>query len=80
MVIRSDKGKGGTWAGATENLKKGWCSTFCRDCDIPGNRELIRMGAIPVSDEWDGNVELAAPVHAAKKEEVFTEQLSLFDM
>lgn len=62
VVIRSDKGKGGTWAGANENLKKGWCSTYCRDCDYPGNQELIRLGAIPVNEEWDGDVEAVTPL------------------
>lgn len=56
VVIHSDKGKGGTWAGATENLKKSLCPTFCRDCDFPGNRELIRLGAIPIDETWDGDV------------------------
>ena len=56
VVIRSDKGKGGTWAGATENLRYAWCPTFCRDYDYPGNKELIHLGAIPISDDWDGDV------------------------
>lgn len=56
VVIRSEKGSGGTWAGATENLKHNWCPTFCRDCDYPGNRELIHLGAIPILDNWDGDV------------------------
>ena len=56
VIIRSDKGKGGTWAGATENLKHAWCPTFCRDCEYPGNQELIKLGAIPVTDDWDGDV------------------------
>jgi predicted Rossmann fold nucleotide-binding protein DprA/Smf involved in DNA uptake len=51
VVIRSDRGKGGTWAGATEDLKKRWCPVFCRDYNYPGNKELIRLGAIPVIEE-----------------------------
>lgn len=78
VVIRSDKGKGGTWAGATDNLKHAWCPTFCRDCDYPGNRELIRLGAIPVTEDWDGDVsnyhvEPAVPVRKP-------EQLSMLDL
>ena len=77
VVVHSEKGKGGTWAGATENLKKEWCHTFCRDCDYPGNRELIKMGAIPIDETWDGR--LTAPeIH--KKAEEKVEQLSLFDL
>lgn len=82
VVIRSDNGKGGTWAGATENLKKGWCPTFCRDCDYPGNKELIRLGAIPVTDEWDGNIAAevpATPRHPDTKEPAKPMQISLFD-
>lgn len=56
VVVRSDEKKGGTWTGATENLKKQWCTTLCRRCDYDGNRALIEMGAIPVGDDWDGTI------------------------
>ena len=82
VVIRSDKGKGGTWAGATENLKKNWCPVFCRDCDYPGNKELIRLGAIPITEKWDGNVNVEMPpvVGSQKRRpEQTSKQLSLFD-
>lgn len=78
VVIRADKGKGGTWAGATENIKKGWCPTFCCDADYPGNQALIAMGAIPVSADWDGNVE--ADVPPKKVETAAEQQMSLFDL
>lgn len=83
VVVRSEKGKGGTWAGAVENIKKRWCPTFCRDCDYPGNKELIRLGAVPVSDDWDGNVETGMPVVPDQAEEKPAQagtQLSLFDL
>ncbi len=78
VVIRSDFGKGGTWAGATENLKHAWCPTFCRDCSYKGNQELIRLGAIPVADDWDGDVSNyhVEPVIPVRK----PEQLSLLDL
>ena len=79
VVICSDLGKGGTWAGANENLKKGWCPTFCRDCNHPGNRELIRLGAIPVNEEWDGNVKLPVWSAASIQEVPKEEQMSLFN-
>ena len=78
VVVRSDKGKGGTWAGAVENLKHAWCPTFCRDCDYPGNRELIRLGAVPVTENWDGDVSkyhVEPPVPVRKPE-----QLSMLDL
>lgn len=78
VVIRTDKGKGGTWAGATENLRHAWCPTFCRDCEYPGNQELIRRGAIPVSDQWDGDVSRHHVEPA--REERKPEQLSFLAM
>lgn len=56
VVVRSDLNKGGTWAGAVDNLRHGWCPTFCRDCSYPGNRELIRQGAIPIDESWSGDL------------------------
>ena len=52
VVVASDLGKGGTWAGATENLKHGWVPLFVRsEPDAPaGNAELLRRGAVPVHD------------------------------
>ena len=84
VVIRSDKGKGGTWAGATEGLKKKWCPVFCRDYDYPGNKELIRLGAIPVTEDWDGSIDVEIPKTQQTSEQEKPaqkgEQLSLFDM
>ena len=71
VVIRSDLNKGGTWAGAVENLRHNWCPTFCRDCAYPGNRELIRQGAIPVDEAWSGDLTDVPKVLAG-------EQLSFF--
>ncbi len=82
VVIRSDKGKGGTWNGALENLKHQWCPTFCRSCEYPGNQELIRLGAVPIDENWDGNVEnTARPTVTESKPEPkpVAEQISLFD-
>lgn len=84
VVIRTDNGKGGTWAGATENLRKQWCPTFCRKCNYPGNQELIQLGAIPIDDNWDGNVlsipedTVANNMHEKPAEQC--EQISLFNI
>ena len=84
VVIRSDRGKGGTWAGATEDLKKRWCPVFCRDYNYPGNKELIRLGAIPVIEEWDGNVDVEMPetqqLSELERPVQMGEQISLFDI
>ena len=47
VVVSSDFQTGGTWAGAVEALKAGWCPVFVRDgTDMPkGNKELIKLGA-----------------------------------
>ena len=57
VVVRSEYNKGGTWAGAVENLKYGWCKELCRDKKIyQGNKALIEKGAIPIDETWDGNI------------------------
>jgi predicted Rossmann fold nucleotide-binding protein DprA/Smf involved in DNA uptake len=50
IVVSSDESRGGTWAGAIENLTHDWTPLFVRDGDeIPsGNRRLIERGALPL--------------------------------
>jgi predicted Rossmann fold nucleotide-binding protein DprA/Smf involved in DNA uptake len=52
VVVQSDFQTGGTWAGAVEALKAGWCPVFAREsAETPkGNRELIKLGAAPLPD------------------------------
>ena len=76
VVVRSDLNKGGTWTGASENLKNNWCTTLCWDHPYPGNQALIEKGAVPVWDDWDGH--FSEPAKKATPAEVF-EQASLFD-
>ncbi len=46
LVVRSEQGSGGTWAGAIENLKKQWAPLFVAcPSDADGNAALIEMGA-----------------------------------
>ena len=46
VVVASAAGKGGTWAGATENLRQGWVPLWVRPHPgHAGNAELIRKGA-----------------------------------
>lgn len=51
VVVSSDLDKGGTWAGAVENLKAGWIPLFVRrDPAAPaGNEQLVRRGGIPLT-------------------------------
>lgn len=56
VVVSSDENRGGTWAGAIENLKHGWIPIFVRNGDEtpPGNRRLIEWGALPLgADELE---------------------------
>ncbi|PYI85828.1 MAG: DNA protecting protein DprA [Verrucomicrobia bacterium] len=48
VVVSSDYQTGGTWAGAVEALKAGWCPVFVRDgADVPkGNLELLKLAAV----------------------------------
>jgi predicted Rossmann fold nucleotide-binding protein DprA/Smf involved in DNA uptake len=59
IVIAAGKGKGGTWNGATENLRKGWVPLWVKSHQDPasGNSELVKRGA-----QWlpDGELQLTA--------------------
>lgn len=59
LVIASSYNEGGTWAGATENLKNKWVPLFVRDdVDVPdGNYRLIDKGAIALPPESFSNPE-----------------------
>jgi predicted Rossmann fold nucleotide-binding protein DprA/Smf involved in DNA uptake len=51
FIVASDFNKGGTWAGAVENMKNDWVKSFVFKSEkYSGNMELIRKGARPVSD------------------------------
>jgi DNA processing protein len=52
VVVSSDFQTGGTWAGAVETLKAGWCPVFARQgAEAPkGNRELVKLGAVPLPE------------------------------
>lgn len=53
VVVSASFNKGGTWAGAVENLKHRWVPLFVRDGEnIPeGNWRLIAKGGIPLKPE-----------------------------
>ena len=75
VIVKSDYNKGGTWNGATENLRNQWALTLCRNhLSYPGNKALIEKGAIPVDDDWDGSIQ----AFAEKETQESVQQLSLF--
>ncbi|MEX2588119.1 MAG: DNA-processing protein DprA [Actinomycetota bacterium] len=55
LVVASDDGSGGTWAGATEALKKRMAPVAVWDGPGagPGNAKLVRMGAAPLQSVQD---------------------------
>jgi len=53
VVVKSDANKGGTWAGAKENLKKGWSVPLVRNIEYAGNQELIKLGVYAVDNTFD---------------------------
>ncbi len=63
VVVCSDTGKGGTWAGATEDLKKKWVPVWVKhQADArSGNRALVERGALVLPD---------ADPHALRMEEL----------
>ena len=65
LVIRSEEGTGGTWAGAKENCKKKWVPLFVKaQSDATGNLALVDMGASTLNSpekEADGQTEWLIP-------------------
>lgn len=75
VVVKSDYKKGGTWSGATDCIRHEVCPVFCRDISTcKGNQELIKLGAIPIDENWDGNI-----TALKNKKGTDTVQLSFFD-
>ena len=88
VVVKADYNKGGTWAGAVENLSKHYALTFCWDHpSYPGNKALIEKGAIPIDEDWDGDIRQLSRPEVSDLKENGTEfsspetnvQMSLFD-
>lgn len=82
IAVRSDLNRGGTWTGATEAMKKGLCPVLCwSNVEYDGNQGLISSGAIPIGEDWDGDVwDLAQAFEAAhKRGEKAPVQTRLFD-
>ena len=76
VVVRADLNKGGTWSGATENLRHSWCPTLCWDYPYPGNKALIEKGAVASDNTWDGSISTQQTSTDAQEE---FSQISLFE-
>lgn len=57
FVAQCRLGKGGTWEGTKENLRRGWSDVFCLDDNSPAAQELICMGAVPIAKEQLKNID-----------------------
>ena len=56
LVVASAAGKGGTWSGATEALRRGRVKVFVKSQGTvaPGNPKLLKLGGIPFpSEPWE---------------------------
>jgi predicted Rossmann fold nucleotide-binding protein DprA/Smf involved in DNA uptake len=81
VVVSSDYNKGGTWAGATENLKNKWVPVFVRNEEqIPkGNTEILKIGGIGLSknEVLDKNIVVDKWMEKNNAHKVFEEQITL---
>ena len=86
LIVRSDKDKGGTWAGAIENLSKGWVPLFVRPSDVDGNCALLQMAGHPLelsehhSESWLTDALNRSAFAAAQTVSVQTQSADLFLM
>ena len=76
FVIASDYNKGGTWTGATENIKNNWVKTLVWDQNrFKGNVELINQGATAIGDlENETILELMKKKNEYYQENIFSMQ------
>jgi predicted Rossmann fold nucleotide-binding protein DprA/Smf involved in DNA uptake len=59
VVVASSTDKGGTRAGALENLKADWVPLWVRSDGSPGNRQLLAEGARPLSAADPADLDVA---------------------
>ncbi|MDP8236142.1 MAG: DNA-processing protein DprA [Candidatus Erginobacter occultus] len=83
LVVCAAHGKGGTWAGAVEELKRdSGRPVFVRVSENapPGNRKLQNQGAIPFPEISAGNLtaELLQQAAQSQRSEAWEEELPLF--
>jgi predicted Rossmann fold nucleotide-binding protein DprA/Smf involved in DNA uptake len=67
VVVASSTEKGGTRAGALENLKANWVPLWVRDDGSAGNRQLLREGGRPLAPGDPASLEVAALVEDPRK-------------
>lgn len=50
VVVQAAFGKGGTWHGAVENLRRRWSPLYVYDDGSDAARALVQQGAVPIGD------------------------------
>lgn len=76
FVVASDYNKGGTWAGATENIRNKWVKTFVwKNKLYNGNLKLVEKGGIPLENLSDCNL-----LNMIKEVEHIGQQMDFFSM
>jgi predicted Rossmann fold nucleotide-binding protein DprA/Smf involved in DNA uptake len=76
FVVASDYNKGGTWAGATENIRNKWVKTFVwKNKSYNGNLKLIEKGGISLDDLTHCTL-----FEMIKKEEHIAQQMDFFSI
>ncbi len=78
VAVASDKGSGGTWSGATDAMKGGYCrvAVWRGPGEGPGNEALEEKGAIPITDVSRLRDVLDAP--PSENQEAPSRQAALF--
>ncbi len=61
LVAQTDCGRGGTWAGTVENLRRGWSDVYVRDDGTDGANALIERGATPVGPDGLPSIRALVP-------------------
>lgn len=56
FVAQCTLGKGGTWDGSTQNLRRGWSSVYCFRDGSPASVALEQMGAFLIDTEMLANL------------------------
>lgn len=76
VVVHSDYKKGGTWNGAIDSIKHKIAPVYCyNNSAYQGNQELIKLGGIPIDENWNGDISVKQP----DKKDDEPKQLTLFD-
>ena len=80
VVVRSDFGKGGTWAGATEGIRNEWSKVYVWDKkEYEGNQTLIQKGGIGLDEEGELTKNAFKNVIRRGEDNIEYEQRTLFD-